>query len=139
MKKVEARAWAMQLNLAARRAPLLAQPYDLGLVLLGDDYLDALASTRRQARRSDDPVLRQGIVSATPGVGGLAPVVLANKDATRFACGMVGIKGELASRRTGATGDESRAGVRHCCGQYPVLNHLAGAVPIVKKGAQPLA
>ena len=99
MKRAEARAWASQLNLAADVRALLGQPYDLGLVLLGDDYLEALAIDET-VKLGGPTLLFCGKASAArlPALQGLRPIVLANQDATRFSCGMVGIKGELASR-----------------------------------------
>lgn len=99
MKKAEARDWASRLNLAADARELLAQPYDLGLVLLGDDYLEALALDET-VKLGGPTLLFCGKASASrlPTLDGLRPIVLANRDATRFSCGMVGIKGELANR-----------------------------------------
>jgi hypothetical protein len=99
MKKADARAWAKELNLAADARALLAQPYDLGLVLLGDDYLEAL-SLDETVKLGGPTLLFCGKAAAAqlPALENLRPIVLANKDATRFSCGMVGIKGELASR-----------------------------------------
>lgn len=99
MKKSEARAWAQSLHLAADARELLAKPYDLALILLGDDYLQAL-ELDSDVKLGGPTILFCGKASAAklPVLKGLQTIVLANKDATRFACGMIGIKGELASR-----------------------------------------
>ncbi len=135
MKKAEARDWAKQLNLARDVRQLLARPYDLGLVLLGDDYLEALALDEC-VTLGGPTILFCGKASAArlPDLGGLQPVVLANKDATRFSCGMVGIKGELASRvleRLSLTPEQLPSFV---AASAQVLDQLAGEAPIVKVG-----
>lgn len=99
MKTAEAKIWAKQLNIANDARKLLAEPYDLALILLGDNYLQALALDS-DVKLGGPTILFCGKASATklPVLNGLQTIVLANKDATRFACGMIGIKGELASR-----------------------------------------
>ena len=61
MSARERRAWAGRLSLAEdRSSPLLEQPADAAIVLLGDDYFDACASTGGLAgRRADSRALRR--------------------------------------------------------------------------------
>jgi hypothetical protein len=99
MGKAEARAWARQLDIPTAIRGVLAEPYDLGLVLLGDDYL--------QACELDDqlnlggPTLflcGKGSASKLPKLDNLSPVLLGNVDTKAFSCGLVGLKGEVVAR-----------------------------------------
>ena len=96
MKTAESREWAKHLKLAFDIRNLLDQPYDLALILLGDDYLQALALDS-DVKLGGPTILFCGKASAAklPVLSRLQTIVLANKDATRFACGMIGIKGEI--------------------------------------------
>ena len=134
MKKPEARAWAKSLNLAADARKLLAQPYDLALVLLGDDYLGAL-SLDGDVELGGPTVLFCGKASAArlPTLKGLQPVVLANRDATRFSCGMVGIKGELASRVLERLVRNPAELSAITDGKASLLDQLEGATTAVKR------
>jgi hypothetical protein len=138
MKKPEAREWAKQLNLARDVRLLLAQPYDLGLVLLGDDYLEALALDEG-VKLGGPTILFCGKASAArlPDLDGLMTIVLANKDATRFACGIVGIKGELASRILEQLATDSGELVRLLDSNLSLLDHLAGTPPVKKASREP--
>lgn len=133
LKKAEGRVWAKQLSLAHDVRQLLAQPFDLGLVLLGDDYLEALALDAG-VKLGGPTILFCGKASAArlPDVKGLRPVVIANKDATRFACGMVGIKGELASRVIERLLGSPETLPNFVEANSQVLDRLAGEVPTVK-------
>lgn len=99
MKKVEARDWAQQLDIANSVRAILGAPYDLGLLLLGDDYL-AACDLNENVTFGGPTFLFCGSGSAKrlPNVANLFPVVLSNADTKRFACGQVGIKGEVAAR-----------------------------------------
>jgi hypothetical protein len=136
MKKAEARAWAKHLNLAADARALLESRYDLGLVLLGGDYLEALALDET-IKLGGPTLLFCGKESAArlPSLAGLRPIVLANKDAMRFSCGMVGIKGEVASRvLERLASDPSQLG-RLMAASDELLDHLAGR-PLAKKAVR---
>lgn len=99
MKSEDLRDWAMRLRIPADIRALLAEPYDLGLVLLGDHYL--------QACRLDATVALGGPTLLFCGLGpakklpvlkSLRVVALSNTEATRYQCGLVGLKGEVAKR-----------------------------------------
>ena len=99
MKKAEARSWAEHLGVARDLRSLLRQPYDLALVLLGDDYVGACALD--ESVKFGGPTILfcgKNTTKKLPPVPGLIPVVLANAEATRFSCGLVGLKGEVAAR-----------------------------------------
>lgn len=99
MRKAEARVWADQLGVARDVRKVLAHSYDLGLVLLGDDYL-AACSLDESVKLGGPTILFCGKNTAKklPQVPGLIPIILANSDAKRFSCGLVGLKGEVAAR-----------------------------------------
>lgn len=99
MKKAELRRWADELGVPGKIQRVLAQPYDLGIVLLGDSYLEASAL--------DDAVQLGGptilfcgarMAARLPDLPNLRPVILSNEEAKRFSCGLVGLKGEVAAR-----------------------------------------
>jgi hypothetical protein len=99
MGKAEARAWAWKLDIPASIRGVLAEPYDLGLVLLGDDYLQACELDDQL--KLGGPTLflcGKGSASKLPKLGNLYPVLLGNVDTKAFSCGLVGLKGEVAAR-----------------------------------------
>ena len=139
MKTAEAKSWAKQLNIANDARKLLAEPYDLGLILLGNDYLQALALDS-DVKLGGPTILFCGKGSAAklPALNGLKPIVLANKDATRFSCGMIGIKGELASRileRIAADSKEVHATVNACS---MLLDRLSSEPVAIKRKRSPM-
>jgi hypothetical protein len=99
MKTQTRRAWAEQLNIPTDLRRILAEPYDLGLLLLGDSYLEACALDASVCL-GGPTLLFCGQRQATklPSVTNLRAIVLSNTEAKRFSCGLVGLKGELASR-----------------------------------------
>lgn len=99
MPKGELREWARELGVPAAFRKRVAAPYDLGLILLGDDYLSTC--------ELDDSVEFGGPTllfcggstrKRLPDLVNVRPVVLSNPEAKRFSCGLVALKGELASR-----------------------------------------
>jgi hypothetical protein len=99
MKKPEARAWAQQLAIAREVRQVVAQPYDLGLVLLGDDYLEACALDNALILGGPTIVLcGKGAAKKLPRVENLIPLTLSNTEVKRFSCALIGLKGEIASR-----------------------------------------
>ena len=99
MKRGEAQEWSDHLGIPQAFRSLVAQPYDLGLVLLGDEYLSAL--------RLDASVALAGktlFLTSTKAEKFVAqidraiPIPLSIPDTRRFGSGLVGLKGEVASR-----------------------------------------
>jgi hypothetical protein len=126
MTKRELREWAAHLHVPAAIRKILAEPFDLGVVLLGERYLEACAL--------DDTVHLGGpalmftsakMAKRLPELPSLRFVVLTHRDATRFSCGLVALKGEVAGRiLTQISKDPSFAhGLRHT--QAGVLDLLA--------------
>jgi hypothetical protein len=100
MSKDRLRRWSAQLGVPTSFRQLLAQPYDLCLVLLGSDYLDACDISANLAiggrtifltSQKSASVLARLIPQAT-----LWP--LTNSDAKRLRCPLTGAKGEVARR-----------------------------------------
>lgn len=130
MRRRELRTWADQLGVPKQIRGVLEAPYDLGLLLLGDAYLDACDLD--EAVRLGGPTLAFcGARQATrlPRVEGLRVVSLANADARRFSCGLVGLKGELAGRLLGLIGPEPSVVARLTDPAADVLGLLDGAKP----------
>lgn len=110
MKKGELRNWAEYLRVGAEARRVFRMPADFTLVLLGDPYLRALALDDEIEFAS--PVLFFASEKSRAHISGRGPyrvVPLSNKEAKRFGCGLVGLKGELGKRlvrRVAAEGEE---------------------------------
>ena len=107
MKKGELRDWADELGVATALRRVLTKPYDLALVLLGDSYLDACALDG--AMKLGGPTLlfcgtRQA--QKLPRIADLRAIPMSNPEASRFSCGLIGLKGELATRLLGLVTQE---------------------------------
>lgn len=99
MGRAQRRQWAQQLRLAESVRALLAEPADLIIVLLGDDYLEACALN--EATDFGGPCFLfcgKRAARRLPNSPKLHKIVLTNSDAKLFSCGLVGLKGELADR-----------------------------------------
>jgi hypothetical protein len=99
MPKKALKEWGARLGLPKTLKAKLEESADLQLVLLGDTYLDAcdLDSTLDLTAPT---IFLCGAAAQKklPKVKNAGQVVLANKDAKRFSCGLVGLKGEVAKR-----------------------------------------
>jgi hypothetical protein len=99
MPRARLRRRASRLGVPKAIASLLAQPRRLAVLLLGSDYLHA-------AQLPPAPVLGAPTLAFTsPGAAKRLPdtpllhlVTLDNRDAQRFSCSLVALKGELAAR-----------------------------------------
>lgn len=102
MPRRERRALARRLGIPAAVRQLFHEPADLIIVLLGDDYLDACDLQEDFELRAPMLVLCGASAALRlPRLTGLRPVVLHRDDTRRFACGLVGLKGEIAGRLLG--------------------------------------
>ncbi|GAB5550250.1 MAG: hypothetical protein SangKO_100100 [Sandaracinaceae bacterium] len=103
MKRPELRAHAAAVGIPEQVREALAEPADLTLVLLGDDYLEA-CGLDDAVETAAPTVVFCGKRAATrlpalDGTHGPARVtVLTNTEAKRFSCGLVALKGELGAR-----------------------------------------
>lgn len=98
---------ASELAVPQQLRALLHHPYELALLLLGDDYLEAC--------QLDDDIALGGTTLAfcgravarrLPSLEPLRPVELGNAEAKRFGCGLIALKGELGGRILGALAEE---------------------------------
>ncbi len=99
MGSKEIRSWADTLNIPQDFRNTVAQAYDLGLILLGDNYLQA-CQLDASVKFGGLTLLfcGQGPAKKIPRLPNLRVVTLSNPEAKRFSCGLVGLKGELAAR-----------------------------------------
>lgn len=99
MPKGELREWARELGVPAAFRKTVAAPYDLGLILLGDDYLSTCELDGSVEFGGPTLLFCGGSTrKRLPELVNVRPVVLSNPEAKRFSCGLVALKGELASR-----------------------------------------
>jgi hypothetical protein len=99
MSAPERRAWASHLGLAESVVQLLEQPADATILLLGDDYFSACIPTGELPVHQPAIVLcgARTALRMRPAAN-VHPLVLRESDTRRFACGLVGLKGEVAGR-----------------------------------------
>lgn len=99
MNKRELLEWANGRNIPADFRRIIAQPYDLALILLGDSYLEA-CQWDESVQPGGPTLLFCGAAAAgrLPALPQLKIVPLSNQDPKRFSCGLVGLKGELGAR-----------------------------------------
>lgn len=99
MKSKELRQWAEQLGVPQGFRETVKAPYDLGLILLGDNYLDACALDAGLAFGGPTVLFcGTGMAKKLPALKNVRVVPVANPEAKRFSCGLVALKGELAAR-----------------------------------------
>jgi hypothetical protein len=99
MTKSETRRWGAELNVPEDFRDVLGRSFDLGLVLLGNDYLEACGLDEDIATGGHTLFFCSG--SAAEQIREIEkaePVVLGNQEAGRFSCGLVSLKGELGAR-----------------------------------------
>jgi hypothetical protein len=90
---------AYKKNVPAAIRAVLREPFDAGVLLLGDPYLRACDLTGDV--RLGGPVVSfcsPAVARRTPPISGLRTVPLTNADARRFSCGLIALKGELGRR-----------------------------------------
>jgi hypothetical protein len=99
MSKPGIRDWASQLNVPEDFREALGQSFDLGIVLLGNDYLEAC--NLGNDLLVGGPTLFFCSSSFAGQVGEIdrvRAIPLGNEEASRFSCGLVALKGELGAR-----------------------------------------
>jgi hypothetical protein len=99
MNKTALRTWAQHLQVPTAMRQLLATPYDLALLLLGDSYMAACALDK--SVQLGGPTLAfsgSTMAKQLPPLANLRTVVLTNQEAKRFRCGLVALKGDLVAR-----------------------------------------
>jgi hypothetical protein len=99
MSTKDLRAWADSLNVPKDFRATVRKPYDLVLILLGDNYLQACQlDATVQFGGFTLLFCGQGPAKKVPRLPNLRVVTLSNPEAKRFSCGLVGLKGEVAAR-----------------------------------------
>jgi hypothetical protein len=127
MKTKQLRDWADSLNVPEDFRKTVAQPYDFGLILLGDNYLAACALDA--SVKFGGPTLLfcgTGMAKKLPPLQNVRVVAISNPEARRFSCGLVGLKGELAARLLGEVAKDSSLTSRILDPGFDVLAHLDG-------------
>lgn len=102
------RSWADTLGVPQALREALASKFDLCVILLGDDYLEA-GSLDASVRLGGPTLLFCGrnMLKKLPKLGNLHAIALTNTEAKRFSCGLVALKGELGSRILSRLAEES--------------------------------
>ena len=99
MKSKELRGWADTLHVPEDFRKIVSAPYDFGMILLGDNYL--AACNLDETVKFGGPTLLfcgTGMAKKLPKMANVRVVPISNPEAKRFSCGLIGLKGELASR-----------------------------------------
>ncbi len=99
MKVGEIRDLAKLLRVPEGFRKTVVEPYDLALILLGENYLKAC--TLDAGVKLGGPTILftgSGPAKRLPRIPNLRVITLSNADAKRFSCGLVGLKGEIAKR-----------------------------------------
>lgn len=128
MKKGELRQWADQLGVPTALREVPGKPYDLGIVLLGDSYLEA-SKLDADLKLGGPTLLFCGgnMAKRLPKIDGMKVVPLSNAEAKRFSCGLVGLKGELAKRLLEQIGQDAGIATQVMEPAEDVLQLLEGA------------
>ncbi len=107
MKTKELRDWADALKVPEDFRKAVVWKYDLGLILLGDNYL-ASCAVDAQIEFGGPTLLfcGTGMAKKLPVLKNVRVVPISNPEAKRFSCGLVGLKGELAARVFKGLADE---------------------------------
>ena len=135
MKAKEIDAWSKVLNIPEDFRKLVVKPYDLGLILLGDNYLRA--SQLDKAVKFGGPTILfcgTGMAKKLPELPNVRVVPISNPEAKRFSCGLVGLKGELAKRLLMAVAEDPALAGRLCDKRSDVLKLLES---VVRKKSEP--
>lgn len=110
MSKAEVRAWGWRLGLPTKARSFLGATCDLCLVLLSEAYAQAcLLDQPFEVGAPTVFLVSKATSSFLWKAEGSQTVVLTNEEARIFRCGLVGLKGEVASRILLALADDSGA------------------------------
>lgn len=97
--RVAIRRRANKLAVPTQLRELLGEPYELALLLLGDDYLEACQFDEDLALGGTTLAFcGPAVARRLPSVEPLRAVELGNAEAQRFSCGLIALKGELGGR-----------------------------------------
>jgi len=108
MKSKELREWANTLNVPEDFRKVVSAPYDFGMILLGDNYLAACNLDEKVSFGGFTLLFcGTGMAKTLPKMTNVRVVPISNPEAKRFSCGLIGLKGELASRVLQGIGEQS--------------------------------
>ena len=108
MKSKELREWADTLNVPEDFRRVVSAPYDFGMILLGDNYLAACNLDEKVSFGGFTLLFcGTGMAKKLPKMTNARVVPISNPEAKRFSCGLIGLKGELASRVLQGIGEQS--------------------------------
>ncbi len=125
MKAKEIDAWSKTLGVPEDFRRLVSQPYDLGLILLGDNYLRA-CQLDKTVKCGGPTILfcGTGMAKKFPKLANVRVVAISNPEAKRFSCGLIGLKGELAARILGILSEDAELPRKLCSLKNDVLRIL---------------
>ena len=91
--------WALRLKIPQDLRKVVHQPYDLGIFLLGENYL-AACQLDTDTKFGGPSIVLCGRIAAKklPLSERLIAISLSNPEAKAFSCGLVGLKGEITSK-----------------------------------------
>ncbi|MBJ6146301.1 tRNA-guanine transglycosylase DpdA [Hymenobacter sp. BT559] len=102
MGKKEIRSWSSYLQVPLSFRNTVSAPYDLGLILLGDNYLEACQLDSTISFGGPTLILCGSVIAKRlPTMEQSKIITLNNNEARQFRCGIIGLKGELAKRLLG--------------------------------------
>jgi hypothetical protein len=104
----------------------VSENYDLGLVLLGDNYLRACQLN--DAVKFGGPTILfcgTGMAKKLPNLPNVRVVPISNPEAKRFSCGLIGLKGELANRLLTTVAEDIAIAGKLCDKKSDILKLLA--------------
>jgi hypothetical protein len=116
---------------------LLGGDFDLAVVLLGEDYLNACRLDTSSTLGGPTIVFcARSMALSLPPLDGLRAMSLRTHDTRRFACGLVGLKGEIGARLLSYLAAEPT----HMTGvtSPDLLDRLAAFVPVTRQVGLPV-
>ena len=138
MPKKDIKEWSDFLNIPTQIRHNLIRPYDVGIILLGDNYLAAC--------QFDDTISLGGptiifcgtvVARKLPVLPNLRVITLNNQEANKFKCGIIGLKGELAGRLLRHIATEGSEFINSFFSSSAPLSLLGTAQPPLLKSTSP--
>ena len=99
MKKSEITAWADHIHIPKDIRNLLCNHYELVILALGDKYLEACKFDKNFIFQNRTIVFcSNSNINRLPNANNIIKIPLGNNEASKYKCGLIGLKGELTSR-----------------------------------------
>lgn len=133
-------AHANRLGIPTDLRQALREPYDLAIILLGEQYLKA-AQLDAQTKLGGPTIALVGasVARKLPRLARLRPVVLGTQQTRDFACGLVGLKGEVAGRMLEALASDWSNHKRMVAQPSRQVLALKGSRAVAAKADDPVA